>query len=88
MTGDGANGREHVLYAMVELSDEEIFVILGLSTLGDVNADADRLHDPPHLVVREAVSGLNPPHLTVANNSEDTDKLALLLSECMARLGG
>jgi len=72
---------------MVELSDEEIFVIFGLSTLGDVDADADRLHDPPHFIVREAVSSLNPSHLIVANNSKDTDKFALLIRECVARLG-
>ena len=33
--------------------------MLGLTALGGVGADADRLRDPPRLVVREAVSGLN-----------------------------
>ena len=85
---NGHDAREHVLHTMIEFGDEEIFMILGLSALGNVDTDADRVRGPPRPVVGEAVTGLNPPHLTVADNPEDTDKLAFLLSECAAGLGG
>src|SRR6185503_12326006 len=68
MTGDGADGREHVLNAMVELSNQYPLVFLCLLTLSYINADADDAVRPCFAVVGYETARLDPSHLATSTN--------------------
>ena len=69
LTGDGANGREHVLDAMVELSNQYPLVFLCPLTLSDVDVDANDPLGAPITVVRNETARFDPPNLAMADNA-------------------
>src|SRR6476620_8674786 len=68
LTGDGANGREHVLYAMVELSKQQSLLFLCPLTLSDVDVDPNEPLGAPVITVGNETTRLDPPNLAMADN--------------------
>src|SRR6478752_5973093 len=63
MTSDGANGREHILDAMVELGNQDALVFLGSLTFCDVYADANYPCRMPTRVICNEAACFDPSDL-------------------------
>ena len=66
MTGDGANSREDVFNAMVELSHQYTLLFLGPLTLGDVAGDPYYSHGPAVGTPHDRAFNCNPALLASA----------------------
>ena len=68
MTSDGANGREHILHAMVELSNQYPLLFLGPLTLGDVYTDANQPFRVSYRVISNEAARFDPSDLAARTN--------------------
>src|SRR5262245_34403194 len=83
LRNDGANGREGVLHAMVELSDQYTLTFLSTFARGHVDVDAHYPRRTPIIVVENESTRLEPSNLTTrANNTVLKAKFAPALQEC------
>src|SRR6476660_1528701 len=85
LTGDGANRREHVLNAMVELGQQSALLFLDLFALGYVNADADDSVRASFAAKGKETARLDPSRLATTTN--DTILYVIFASavtECLA----
>src|SRR2546430_1550117 len=69
MSGDGANGREHVLDAMVEFGNQCPLVLLRALTFSDIDVDANHPLGAPVIVVRNEAARFDPSHLTAGTHN-------------------
>src|SRR5258708_6802986 len=70
LTGDGADGREHVLNAMVELSNQYPLVLLCPLTISDVDIDTHHPLRAAVTAVKNKTARFDPPN--VAPRPSDT----------------
>ena len=85
---DGGNARQSILHAMIELGDQEGLVVLGLSAFGGIDVDADHATGAPGIVIANAGSGFDPPHLAAwSDNAKLVNTLGLTFFESAAAVG-